>query len=199
MADLESALKRLDRLTQEEARMALAEVLKITDNIRDEVRAVDGKVENVEDKVDDIGDKVADVGYKVEDIDDKVEDICDQVEDIGDQVEDIGDRVQCVDEKVQVVINDGRQARLETQEAKLIIQHTANVIDEVKFKTAPTSVDFSRRSIHKPQHRTKGSTQGIGGLVIQRHYYRRMEVYWLPHMGLRKTGIREKCHLFLHR
>ncbi|KAF8264628.1 hypothetical protein EI94DRAFT_1738011 [Lactarius quietus] len=133
MADLESALKRLDRLTQEEARMALAEVLKITHDVRDEVREVDGKVENVQDKVDDIGDKVADVGDRIEDMGDAVDDIDDKVEDIRDKVEDIGDKVQCVDERVQVVIDDGRQAREETQEAKLIIQHTANVIDEVKW------------------------------------------------------------------
>ena len=37
MADLEDALKKLDRLTQEEARMALAEVLKITQNVRNGV------------------------------------------------------------------------------------------------------------------------------------------------------------------
>ena len=54
MADLEGALKNLDRLTQEEARMALAELLRITDNVRDEVKVVDGKVENVEDKVDEV-------------------------------------------------------------------------------------------------------------------------------------------------
>ena len=52
MADLEDALKSLDKLTQEEARMALAEVLRITHSIRDEVNVVDGKVERVEDKVD---------------------------------------------------------------------------------------------------------------------------------------------------
>ncbi|KAF8258094.1 hypothetical protein EI94DRAFT_1755724 [Lactarius quietus] len=47
MADLEGALKRLDRLTQEEARMALAEILKITHNVHDEVRKVDSIVEAV--------------------------------------------------------------------------------------------------------------------------------------------------------
>lgn len=35
--DIEDALKRLDRLTQEEARMALAEVLKITHTVREVV------------------------------------------------------------------------------------------------------------------------------------------------------------------
>ena len=38
--DLEDAVKRLDNLTQEEARMALAEVLRVTQNIRDEVKIV---------------------------------------------------------------------------------------------------------------------------------------------------------------
>ena len=51
MADLEGALKRLDRLTQEEARMALAEVLKITHNVRDELKVVDDKVQGVDEKV----------------------------------------------------------------------------------------------------------------------------------------------------
>ena len=127
MADLEDSLKKLDRLTQEEARMALSEILEITHDTRDEVRAVDGKVENV-------GDKVADV---------------------GDKVEGVGDKVHCVDEKVQVVIDgapglstqslisskiytsDSKQARGEAKETKLIVQQTANVIDEVKCSSSP--------------------------------------------------------------
>ena len=47
MADLESALKKLDRLTQEEARMAQAEALRITHSIRNEVKVVDNKVQVV--------------------------------------------------------------------------------------------------------------------------------------------------------
>jgi hypothetical protein len=70
MADLEDALKKLDRLTQEEARMAHAEVLRITHGIRDEVKIVDGKVEEV-------GDKVGDVGDKVQGVDDKVQVVVD--------------------------------------------------------------------------------------------------------------------------
>ncbi|KAF8258093.1 hypothetical protein EI94DRAFT_1193758 [Lactarius quietus] len=110
------------------------------EDVRDQVEDMHDQVEDIRDLVEDIGDKVEDIGIKAEDIGDqvedignKVEDIRDQVEDIGDKVEDIGDKVQCVDEKVQMVINDGRQARVETQEAKLIIQQTANIIDEVKW------------------------------------------------------------------
>src|ERR1700744_544210 len=51
MADLEDALKTLDRLTQEEARMANAEVLRVAHRIRDRGGIVDGKVEEVGDKV----------------------------------------------------------------------------------------------------------------------------------------------------
>ena len=101
MADLEDALKKLDRLTQEEARMANAEVLRIAQSIRDGVKVVDGKVEQVGDKVEVVGDKVEEVGVKVEDVGDKVEDV-------GDKVDVVGDKVQCVDDKVQVII-DGKR------------------------------------------------------------------------------------------
>ena len=94
MADLEDALKKLDRLTQEEARMANAEVLRLAHDIRDGVKIVDGKVEEVGDKVGDVGDKVGDIG--------------DKVGNVGDKVEDVGDKVQCVDDKVQVVIDGAR-------------------------------------------------------------------------------------------
>ena len=66
MADLEEALKKLDRLTQEEARMALAEMLRITHNVRDEVKIVDGKVGRVENEVDGVSDQVQCVDDKVQ-------------------------------------------------------------------------------------------------------------------------------------
>ncbi|KAF8259887.1 hypothetical protein EI94DRAFT_1750217, partial [Lactarius quietus] len=93
--DLEAALKKLDRLTQEEARMALAEVLRVTHNVRDDVKIVEGKVESRGDKVE--------------------------------------DKVRCVDEKVQVVIDDGKQAKVTAEERKLIIENTANSVDEIKW------------------------------------------------------------------
>ena len=130
MADLEDALKRLDRLTQEEARMANAEILRITHSIRDEVKIVDGKVERVDDKVDAVGDKVEDVGGKVVCIEEKVQVVIDgartlssqlkafltymlsdgkqAAKEIGVKIEDVGDKVQCVDEKVQVAIDGAR-------------------------------------------------------------------------------------------
>ena len=72
MADLEDALKRLDKLTQE-AQMAFTEVLRITHSIRDEVKVVDGRVE----RVGDIDQKVEgvqhdDVKVDLETVDDKL-------------------------------------------------------------------------------------------------------------------------------
>jgi len=68
--DLEDAVKRLDKLTQEEARMALAEILRITHSVRDEVKVVDGKMESM-------GDKVGDISYKVQSVDEKVQVVID--------------------------------------------------------------------------------------------------------------------------
>ena len=63
--DLEDALMRLDRLTQEEGWMATAQVLKVAhrvedgvDTVREQVKGVDVKVKAVDDKVDVAIDKV---------------------------------------------------------------------------------------------------------------------------------------------
>ena len=64
--DLEDAVKRLDKLTQEEARMALIEVLRTTRSVRDEVKVVDNKVESTSDKVEDVGNKLQIVDEKVQ-------------------------------------------------------------------------------------------------------------------------------------
>jgi hypothetical protein len=67
--DIEDALKKLDTLTTEEARMATAETLKVTNR-------VDGKVDKVDDKVGSlvggVDDKVGRVGDIVDKVDHKV-------------------------------------------------------------------------------------------------------------------------------
>ncbi|KAI9430585.1 hypothetical protein H4582DRAFT_2086538 [Lactarius indigo] len=56
--DIEDALQRLDRLTQEEARMATAEVLRLTHGVDDKVRAVDDRVRQVDDRMVVVNDNV---------------------------------------------------------------------------------------------------------------------------------------------
>ena len=50
-ADIEDALSRLDKLTQEEARMATTQMLKATRSVDDRVAGVDGKVKAIDGKV----------------------------------------------------------------------------------------------------------------------------------------------------
>ena len=58
---MEDALKRLDKLTQEEARMATAEVLRTAHAIDERVRGVNEQVLAVGDRVASVHDKVAEV------------------------------------------------------------------------------------------------------------------------------------------
>jgi hypothetical protein len=57
--DVEDALKRLDKLTHEEAWMATAQVLRVTHNVDDRVRGVDNKVTSVDERVKAVDVKVA--------------------------------------------------------------------------------------------------------------------------------------------
>jgi hypothetical protein len=78
--EIEDSLVRLDKLTQEEARMASAEQLKMTHSVDrkvmgvdDRVRGVEGRVEGVRVDVQDVRVDVRDVGNKVQDVDDKLD------------------------------------------------------------------------------------------------------------------------------
>ena len=65
-------MQRLDQLTQEEARMASAELLKVT-------HSVDGKVDDVHGDVQDVGSKVQNVDGMVQGIGSVVEGISSEV------------------------------------------------------------------------------------------------------------------------
>ena len=65
--DIEDALKRLDSLTQEEARMAAAQVLKATHTVDDT-----GRVRGVADIALSVDNRVASVGDQVQGVNDKV-------------------------------------------------------------------------------------------------------------------------------
>jgi hypothetical protein len=59
--DMKDALKKLDKLTSEEARMAGAQVLKNTHVISDKLTAVDTQVKNVRGEVQDVNNTVDDM------------------------------------------------------------------------------------------------------------------------------------------
>jgi hypothetical protein len=79
---MEDALKRLDKLTQEEARMAVAQNLKATHTVDERVRgvantviAMDNRVAKVDDNVKDIDARVAIVDDSVKVVDHKIAEV----------------------------------------------------------------------------------------------------------------------------
>jgi methyl-accepting chemotaxis protein len=70
--EIEDSLERLDKLTQEETRMASAEQLKMTYSVDDRVRGVGSQVQDVRGDVQGVGNKVQDVEDRVQGIDSNV-------------------------------------------------------------------------------------------------------------------------------
>ena len=101
--DIEDALKRLDTLTTEEARLAIAETLKVTNRVEDKVDKVDDKVDKVDDKVDKVDDKVDMVDDKVDKVDNTVNRVDTKVDNVDDKVGKVGSKVGKVDDKVDKV------------------------------------------------------------------------------------------------
>ena len=69
---MEDALKRLDKLTQEEARMAVAQNLKATHTVDERVRGVANTVIAIDDGMAKVGDNVKDIDARVAIVDDSV-------------------------------------------------------------------------------------------------------------------------------
>ncbi|KAH9061881.1 hypothetical protein EDB87DRAFT_1576215 [Lactarius vividus] len=101
--DIEDALERLDRLTQEEARMATAEVLRLTHSVDDKVKGVDRKVDRVDERVQCVDEGVHGVGEGVQRVDHKVQAV-------DDRVKQVNDRVGVVNEDIKLIA-EGRKER----------------------------------------------------------------------------------------
>jgi archaellum component FlaC len=110
MKDIEEALQRLDKFTQEEARMAATEALSITRGISDKVNdvderleGVDGKIQSVDVKVEGIDEKVLGVDSKIQGVDQRVLSVESKVQGVDDKLLTVDRNVQSVDDKVQSV------------------------------------------------------------------------------------------------
>ena len=73
--DIEDALKRLDNLTQEEARMAVAQNLNATHAVDERVRGVATTVVAIDNRVAGVGDRVAGVDDRVARVDKNVAEV----------------------------------------------------------------------------------------------------------------------------
>jgi archaellum component FlaC len=100
---MEDGLKRLDKLTQEEARMAAAENLKATHTVDERLKGVVGTVEAIDNKVAEVDDRVADVGGQVTGVDDRVAGVSDQVAGVDDRVAGVNEKVVTIDDRVKEI------------------------------------------------------------------------------------------------
>ena len=74
---MEDALKRLDKLTHDEALMATAEILKLAHSVDNKATTIVSKVTGIDDKVMGVDNKVMGVDNKVMDVDNKVRAVID--------------------------------------------------------------------------------------------------------------------------
>ena len=86
---MEDALKRLDTLTQEEARMAIAENLRATHVVDERVRGVTEQVLAVDVRVARVDDRLVDVNDRVAGVDDRVAGVGDRVANVNDKVTEV--------------------------------------------------------------------------------------------------------------
>ena len=103
--DMEDALRRLDSLTTEEARMAIAQNLKATHAVEGRVRGVQDTVLDVDIRVAGVDDRVAGVDNRVAGVDDKVAGVDVKVASVDNKVDNVEVRVASVDDKVKAVDN----------------------------------------------------------------------------------------------
>ena len=107
--DMEDALQRLDKLTQEEARMAVAENLKATHAVDERVRGVANTVAIIDNRVAVVDDRVAGVDDRVVRVDNRIaratHAINESVKGVGKQLHAVDDRVAIIDDKVAKAIN----------------------------------------------------------------------------------------------
>ncbi|KAN0136165.1 hypothetical protein V8E53_006025 [Lactarius tabidus] len=129
---LEDGLKKLDKMTNEEARMANAEALRLcqtidkkVDVVDERVQGVGGQVKDVDERVQDVSGQVKDVDEKVEDVDAKVQGVDKKVQGVGEQVRGVEGDVKVVGDKVQTVIDDGKKKAE-------VIQKVAYDVDDMK-------------------------------------------------------------------
>jgi methyl-accepting chemotaxis protein len=78
--EVEDSLEKLDKLTQEEARMASAEQLKMTHGVDDRVRGVGSQVQDVRGDVQGVGNKVQDVEDRAQVIDSNIRGVDDKLD-----------------------------------------------------------------------------------------------------------------------
>ena len=121
---MEDALKRLDKLTQEEARMSTAQVLKVAHAVDNRVRGVTDEVLGVDNRVARVDDRVAGVEEKIRAVDDKVTAVIDGAHHIFNRKSKVFDSM-----------------RLDGIDARLVMQQAATDVDQVNRSSSLSHID----------------------------------------------------------
>jgi archaellum component FlaC len=136
--DIEDALRRLDRLTQEEARMAAAQLLKAANTIDNRVRGIADNVLVVDNRVAGIDDRVAGVDERVAGVDDRVKDIDDKVGVVDDKLMAVIDGAQFIFNQLSKVVQ--LLMHLDGKEARGVIQQAADGVDRMERSWFPNRI-----------------------------------------------------------
>jgi methyl-accepting chemotaxis protein len=163
--EIEDSLNRLDRLTQEEARMASAELLRITHGVDDrvqdvhtDVQDVGRKVQGIEGRMQDVLSDVQDVGEKVQGIEGGVQDIHCDMQDVGNQVQgvegkvqdvrgdvqDVGDKVQDVDDRVRGLGSDVKDISSNVRGVDIKLDQVTRSLSRYHLLTVPSAQTYSQ-------------------------------------------------------
>jgi hypothetical protein len=171
--EMEDALKRLDKLTQEEARMAAAEILRLTHIVDKKVTIVDDKVAIVDDKVAIVDDKVTTVVDKVTTVDDKVTTVINgkwHVKNSGYLVLNARTLVRRQRNKASRTANGKHRRR----HKMFVIHHVDSASDHPNVarrgpsEREPEKMGHSARSVNKSHHRLRYPTRWIRSVVLSR-------------------------------
>ena len=129
--DIEDSLVRLDKLTQEEARMASAELLKMTSIVDGKVMGVDDRVNDVQGKVQDVRGDVQGVHSEVQDVRGDVQGVRSVVQDVRCDVQGVGHEIQGVDDKVQGIGSDVKDIGNNVKEISGELRGVEGKLDQV--------------------------------------------------------------------
>jgi methyl-accepting chemotaxis protein len=160
--EIEDALKRLDKLTNEEVRMVTAQVLKTMHTVEDRVVRVDDRVTHVDERVARVDEGVARIDEGVARVDEGVTRVDEGVARIDGRVASMGDKVAHVDERVAGV--EGRVASVDDK-VKVIDDKVAVGIDGaqpslISYHETVFNSDVLRGKRDEGSHTTSGRQHG---------------------------------------
>jgi uncharacterized protein YoxC len=163
---MEDALKRLDKLTEEEARMAAAQNLEAAHIADESVRRIDNTVIAVDNTMAGADDRVVGIDDRAPRVDDNVTNVNDNLASVGDQMKGISVGVTSVDDSVEVVgdkvaeVIDGAQIILSQLQAREVfnnlnrsdgketiqVKQMANDVDQAKRPSSPNFISTDYRA-----------------------------------------------------